>query len=237
VHTVYLNAFFIDKYEVTNAQFKSFIDAGGYTTQAYWSGEGWQERSAGGWTSPYYWTTGVVHSGASWPDFPVAWISWYEAEAYANFAGKRLPTEGEWEKAARGTDQRTYPWGNSIDESRANYWASGDPYESSGYTTPVGFYDGRLHPSPVFQTTNSPSPYGAFDMAGNVREWVADWYGAYSAGQLSNPTGPLTGSYRVMRGGGWGENTSALRSADRSYYSYPNYRMNFVGFRCARTLP
>jgi len=109
VHTVYLNAFYIDKYEVTNAQFKSFIDAGGYTTQAFWSAAGWSARTSSSWTLPPYWTTGDYHSGPAWPDFPVVGISWYEAEAYAKFAGKRLPTEAEWEKAARGTDQRTYP--------------------------------------------------------------------------------------------------------------------------------
>jgi formylglycine-generating enzyme required for sulfatase activity len=235
VHTVYLNGFYIDKYEVTNAQFKSFIDAGGYTTQAYWSAAGWAARTSGGWTLPYYWTAGTYHSGTAWPNFPVVGVSWYEAEAYANFAGKRLPTEAEWEKAARGTDQRTYPWGEGVDGSRANYWGSGDPYDNS--STPVGFYDGRLHPSPLFQTTNSPSFYGAYDMAGNVWEWVADWYGAYPSGPVSNPTGPLTGSYRVLRGGAWGINTYNLRSAYRINY-YPNNRIYYIlGFRCARTLP
>jgi formylglycine-generating enzyme required for sulfatase activity len=235
VHTVYLNGFYIDKYEVTNAQFKSFIDAGGYTTQAYWSAAGWAARTSGGWTLPYYWTAGTYHSGTAWPNFPVNGISWYEAEAYANFAGKRLPTEAEWEKAARGTDQRTYPWGEGVDGSRANYWGSGDPYDNS--STPVGFYDGRLHPSPLFQTTNSPSFYGAYDMAGNVWEWVADWYGAYPSGPVSNPTGPLTGSYRVLRGGAWLTNTGNLRSAYRGHYNPTNRGNGNIGFRCARTLP
>jgi formylglycine-generating enzyme required for sulfatase activity len=238
VHTVYLDAFYIDKYEVTNAQFKQFIDAGGYTTQAYWSAAGWSERTSGGWTEPYNWASDDYHSGAAWPDFPVVGVSWYEAEAYANFAGKRLPTEAEWEKAARGTDQRTYPWGNSIDGSRANYWYSGDPYDNS--STPVGFYDGRLHPSPPFQTTNSPSPYGAYDMAGNIWEWVADWYQSnyYSVSPPSNPPGPLSGSYRVLRGGAWSYLTTSLRSAYR-YASNPSYRGNGrgFGFRCTRTLP
>jgi formylglycine-generating enzyme required for sulfatase activity len=235
VHTVYLNAYYIDKYEVTNAQFKSFIDAGGYTTQAYWSAAGWSERTAYGWTSPSYWNSGAYHSGTAWPDFPVVGVSWYEAEAYASFAGKRLPTEAEWEKAARGTDQRTYPWGEGLDGSRANYAHSGDPYDNN--TTPVGFYDGRLHPSPLFQTTNSPSFYGAYDMAGNVYEWVADWYGVYPAGPVSNPTGPLTGWFRMLRGGSWGgDNTNYLRSAHRNFND-PFYRYYGYGFRCARTLP
>jgi sulfatase modifying factor 1 len=236
VHTVYLDAFYIDKYEVTNAQFKSFIDAGGYTTQAFWSAAGWSERTSRGWTLPLYWTAGTHHSGPAWPNFPVVAVSWYEAEAYANFAGKRLPTEAEWEKAARGTDQRTYPWGNSIDGSRANYGGSGDPYDDS--STPVGFYDGRLHPSPLFQTTDSPSPYGAYDMAGNVYEWVADWYlfNYYSVSPPSNPPGPLTGSLRVLRGGSWIYDTSHLRSAYR-VSTNPYIRTFTNGFRCARTLP
>jgi formylglycine-generating enzyme required for sulfatase activity len=239
VHPVYLDAFYIDKYEVTNTQFKEFIDAGGYTTQAYWDSAGWSERTVRGWTEPFWWSTGDYHTGPAWPDFPVHGVSWYEAEAYANFAGKRLPTEAEWEKAARGTDQRTYPWGNTLDGSRANYSGSGDPYEYSGGTTPVGFYDGRLHPSPLFQTTDSPSPYGAYDMAGNVREWVADWHGAYSAIPDSNPTGPVTGSNRVLRDGAWldgGGYTNNLRSTYRSPGA-PFGRSTLCGFRCARTLP
>jgi formylglycine-generating enzyme required for sulfatase activity len=232
VHTAYLNAFYIDKYEVTNAQFKSFIDAGGYTTQAFWSAAGWTARTSGGWTLPRYWAGGYYHSGREWPDFPAVGVSWYEAEAYANFAGKRLPTEAEWEKAARGTDQRTYPWGNILDGSRTNYVGSGDPYDDS--STPVGFYDGRLHPSPSFQTTDSPSPYGAYDMAGNVWEWVTDWYqeNYYSVSPPSNPPGPLSGSYRVMRGGAWNFAPDFLRSAYR-LYSAPSDRGR-MGFRCAR---
>lgn len=238
VHTVYLDAFYIDKYEVTNAQFKQFINASGYTNQAYWSAAGWNARTSGGWTQPLYWTDGDYHSGPTWPDFPVVGVSWYEAEAYANFAGKRLPTEAEWEKAARGTDQRTYPWGEGLDGSRANYYGSGDPYED-GYnngSTPAGFYDGRLDSTSNFQTTDSPSFYGAYDMAGNVWEWVADWEGAYSASPVSNPTGPLTGSSRMLRGGAWNEHSSTLRSAYRRS-SIPHPRSIGVGFRCARTLP
>jgi len=236
VHTVFIDAFWIDEYEVTNAEFKQFMDAGGYTTQAFWSPAGWSQRQSSGWTQPLYWTTGYYHSGPAWPGFPVVGVSWYEAEAYANFVGKRLPTEAEWEKAARGADERTYPWGSSIDGGRANYWASGDPYDNN--STPVGFYDGRLHPSPLFQTTDSPSPYGAYDMAGNVSEWVADWYQSdyYSVSPSSNPPGPVSGSYRVLRGGAYIFGAVELRSACR-YNIAPYGRNYYLGFRCARTLP
>jgi formylglycine-generating enzyme required for sulfatase activity len=238
-HTVYLDAFYIDKYEVTNAEFKAFMDAGGYTTPALWSAAGWSWRTGGGYAQPAYWGNDGYRSGPAWPGFPVIGVCWYEAEAYANFAGKRLPTEAEWEKAARGADARTYPWGASINGSRANYWGSGDPYESSSaQLTPVGFYDGRLHPNPPFQTTDSPGPYGAYDQAGNVWEWVHDWYSStyYSQSPPSNPQGPLTGSYRVLRGGSWGNVTTPLRCAQRSN-SYPATRDYTLGLRCARTGP
>jgi formylglycine-generating enzyme required for sulfatase activity len=128
--------------------------------------------------------------------------------------------------------------GNSIDDSRANYDSSGDPYQSSGHTTPVGFYDGRLHPSPPFQTVDSPSPYGAYDMAGNVYEWVADWYQIdyYSVSPLSNPPGPLSGAHRVLRGGAWDVATSYLRTTSRAD-NLPTHRNGCHGFRCAKTLP
>jgi len=246
VHTVYLDAFYIDTYEVTNAQFKTFVDAGGYTTQAFWSPAGWAWRTSNSITEPTEWSSGGDHSGPGWPGFPVVGVSWYEAEAYANFVGKRLPTEAEWEKAARGTDARTYPWGEGLDQTRANYLGSGDPYES--LSTPVGFYDGRLHPSPAFQTTNSPGPYGTYDQAGNALEWVKDWYDGnlyYSVSPSSNPTGPVSGSIAVLRGGDYGlVNLTAdqdLRCAKRyvAIGNYANYkrtdRYPHIGFRCVRT--
>lgn len=241
VHVVYLDAFYIDKYEVTNAEFAVFIDAGGYNTQAFWSAEGWAYRLAANWTQPSSWESGEYHSGPSWPGFPVRGISYYEAEAYANFVGKRLPTEAEWEKAARGTDQRIYPWGNSLDGSRANYYESGDPFDN--FSTPIGFYDGRLFPNPPFQTNDSPGPYGTYDQSGNVREWVKDWYSAtyYSESPQSNPLGPISGGMRVLRGGECIDlTTDNLRSAGRwAYYPYARYatcaygQFSF-GIRCVR---
>ena len=234
VHSVYLDAFYIDKHEVTNGQFEAFINAGGYSTQAFWSAEGWSWRTDKNVTRPRWWDLGSFHAGPGWPEFPVVGVSWYEAEAYANFVGKRLPMEAEWEKAARGTDARTYPWGEGIDGSRANYLSSGDPYDDG--STPAGFYDGRLLPSPPLQTTNSPGPYGAYDQAGNVWEWVHDWYSlTYCVDSLqSNPPGPLTGTCRVLRGGGWVNHTTNLRCTKRNNND-PVSRYKYYGFRCART--
>lgn len=247
-HTVSLAAYSIDKYEVTNAEFQRFIDAGGYTSQAFWSADGWQWRSGSGRTQPAWWGDPDFHSGPAWPGFPVVGVSWYEAEAYASFAGKRLPTEAEWERAARGSDGRSYPWGEGLSQDRANYYNSGDPFPIS--TTPVGFYNGQLFPSPLFQTTDSPGPSNTYDQAGNVAEWVSDWYGPYNTSVASNPIGPVTGLYKVTRGSGWYTNGAGnsqlnggdLRSFVRSYYAPGSYVYTTteisspdIGFRCARS--
>jgi formylglycine-generating enzyme required for sulfatase activity len=235
VHPVSVDSFYIDKFEVTNAEFEAFINAGGYSTQAFWSESGWMWRTSMNVTAPEYWTTGQYNSGPSWPGFPVVGVSWYEAEAYARYAAKRLPTEAEWEKAARSTDSRTYPWGSGVDGSRANYLNSGDPF--TPWSTPVAFFDGRLHPSPPFQTTDSPGPHGEYDQAGNVWEWVQDWYGPdyYAASPASNPPGPIQGTQKVFRGGGW--DLDVAGPGMKTYYrneTIPSQRFSSIGFRCAR---
>ena len=196
-HTVFLDAFYIDKYEVTNAQYKQFMDATGHKAPEYWDDEKYNQ-----------------------PNQPVVGVTWHDAVAYAKWAGKRLPTEAEWEKAARGVDGRKYPWGNEWNSSKCNSNVGGDEYK---YTAPVGsFPDGA-------------SPYGVMDMAGNVWEWCADWYDRnyYSRSPQQNPKGPDSGSRRVLRGGSWGYDTDYLRCASRSG-SAPADRSRNGGFRCAQ---
>ena len=198
VHTVYLDAFYIDKYEVTNALYKKFMEATGHRTPGYW-------------TNPSY----------NQPDQPVVGVSWDDAEAYARWSGKRLPTEAEWEKAARGgLVGKRYPWGNDISHNDANY---------SGISG-TDIWNG---PAPVGKFP--PNGYGLYDMAGNVWEWVADRYlsNYYSISPQNNPTGPDTGSYRVLRGGSWDYDTYFLRCARRYYYGPTDTRYD-VGFRCAQ---
>jgi formylglycine-generating enzyme required for sulfatase activity len=215
-HRVYLDAYHIDKYEVTNVQFKALIAARGYERQALWSPDGWRRRSSNNITQPSYWTD------AKWnePKQPVVGVAWYEAEAFCRFGGKRLPTEAEWEKAARGTDGRRYPWGEQWDTSRAN------SYESKlDETAAVGSYRGGV------------SPHGAHDMTGNAGEWVADWYDAryYQQSPERNPTGPASGQSRVLRGGSWYGFPIDLRTVYR-VNGTPDLRNALNGFRCARGL-
>jgi formylglycine-generating enzyme required for sulfatase activity len=194
-HRVHLDAYHVDRYEVTNALYRRLMEATGRQAPSYWNDSKW--------------------NGASQP---VVGVSWHDAEAYCKWAGKRLPTEAEWEKAARGTDGRKYPWGEQWDASRANSDAS-----KLGKTATVGSY-----PSGV-------SPYGAHDMAGNVWEWVADWYARdyYQRSPERNPPGPDSGTSRVLRGGSWDFNPFNLRSTYRINYT-PVYRSHDFGFRCAR---
>ena len=217
-HRVSLDAFYIDRFEVMNKQFERFVRATGHRTTAEREGWAWARIQKDG-----KWQTDRVN-GASWrapsgpgstapSDHPVVQVSWEDAAAYCLWAGKRLPTEAEWEKAARGSDGRRYPWGETWDPSRAN----GNMTVRT--TTPVGSYP------------SGASPYGAYDMAGNVAEWVQDWFGPYDSSADRNPTGPSAGRFRVIRGGSWSIDPWDLRSAVRSG-SVPTYRSYNVGFRC-----
>ncbi len=234
-HTVDLDAFYIGKFEVTNAQWRKFRDDAGYDDKKYWP----EGRVMPKDQIPY-WTDAKNHGGSTpgSDNYPVQGVNYDGAVAYCNWlsarTGKtyRLPTEAEWEKAARGTDQRRYPWGNTIDRSYANYVGS-KPYDTG---EAVGFYDGSKHGQ--VETHSGASPYGAMDMAGNVMEWCADWYGRdyYSMSPRKNPKGPETGAYRVMRGGTFFEDGFDLRTYARTaaWPSVQGHRM--IGFRVARSL-
>jgi formylglycine-generating enzyme required for sulfatase activity len=150
-----LKSFWIDKTEVTNQQYQQFIEAGGYSKAEHWSDEGWKWVQGNHITQPLLWDDPAYNA----PQQPVVGVSWWEANAYAKWAEKRLPTEYEWELAARGTDKRLWPWGNQWDKAKANAFDG-----SAGKSVAVGNY------------LDAASPYGVLDMAGNAWEWTADWY-------------------------------------------------------------
>jgi len=228
VHTVYLDSYWLMETEVTNAQYDKFMEAGGYTATSYWSSDGWTWRTESNITQPRCWGDNDYNG----PKQPVVCVSWYEAEAYANWLSSEtgldfgLPTEAQWEKAARGIDGQVYPWGNQWDGSRVNYcdknctydWADKESNDGYQYTAPVGSYP------------TGASPYGTLDMAGNVWEWTADWYSYYQNSSERNPTGPASGTDRVWRGGSWFSLPDLVRAADRNGNS-PDVRVIDVGFR------
>ena len=194
-------AFAIDRFPLTNGQFRHFMEAGGYRECRYWSDDGWKWKESGQISGPGY----INHELFGRRSFSVVDISWYEAEAYANWAGKRLPTEQEWERAARGdTDRCEYPWGDEFELRRTN--VDGE----IGWTTPVGSYPDGV------------SPYGLYDMAGNVWEWTDSFYD----NRLSN---------RVLRGGSWFNSRANARCSQR-HWNEPQSRYLDVGVRLSRAL-
>jgi formylglycine-generating enzyme required for sulfatase activity len=249
VNDFYVEGFYIDRYEVSNAKYKAFIDVGGYQNAAYWNPDGWAWRVAYSITLPAAWNDPDYHGGGITGNeqFPVNGVSWWEADAYCRWAGGRLPTEAEWEKAAKGgcethgdpgqcdaSDTPTYPWGEGITGPQANYKGSGDPYDNS--TTPAGYYNGNDHGG--YQTIDGPSPYGLYDVAGNVLEWCSTKWASYpynpNDGRESPPTW-YNECCRVMRGGSWNFNLDdGLRCAGRPVCE-PGERYYVIGFRCART--
>ncbi len=242
-----LSAYLIDIHSVTNGEYKKFIESGGYEQRGFWSSAGWdyvlQSKPLG--------SDDLNSALDGEDDCPVVNVTWYEAEAFAKFAGKRLPTEAEWEKAARGTDGRVYPWGNEFDQTKLNCAES-----KIEKTTPVTKY------------TQGISAYGCLNMAGNVWEWTADWFDSqyYRSAPDRDPQGPdkaedkpffgrpedvgtsiyelepskagsgSLGSCKVLRGGSWnGGGVIHIRCANRDY-DEPDYKNDTIGFRCARSL-
>ncbi|HEY4085492.1 MAG TPA: formylglycine-generating enzyme family protein [Bryobacteraceae bacterium] len=233
VHTVDVDAFYIGKYEITNAEWTAFRNSPDYDDLSLWPGHRALPKN-----QIPYWTQAQNHGGGTpgTDNYPVLGVNWDGAVAYCNWLSKitgkkyRLPTEAEWEKAARGTDQRRYPWGNTIDHSYANY--VGAQMFDTGMI--VGTFDGGTHDG--LQTHNGASPYGAMDMAGNVMEWCSDWYSEnyYSVSPAKNPKGPETGAYKILRGGTFFEEPFDLRTYARSaaWPSLQSHRM--IGFRLVR---
>jgi formylglycine-generating enzyme required for sulfatase activity len=189
-HKVTLPAFYIDKTEVTNAQYKAYCESTNYPP-------------------PPHWKDGEYRNGEG--DFPITHISWYEASAYAAWMGKRLPTEAEWEKAARGQDRRVFPWGNNWDTNRV-IWHRNRPFK-------------------VGTKANGASPYGALDMAGNVYEWTASWYDAYP--NAPHKFAEFGTQMKVIRGGGLDGGDFIARTDFRSV-AYPSARSDMIGFRCVQ---
>jgi len=209
VHTVYLDAYWIDQTKVTNKQYAVCVRKGVCTPP-----------SNGYPFTNYRFDDELKYYGKSqFDDYPVLYVDWNQVAAYCEWAGRRLPTEAEWEKASRGTDGRTYPWGEN---------------QPSGYLG--NFKNSFFGPTSVRRYPDGVSPYGAYDMAGNVEEWVNDWYDSsyYQSSPSSNPLGPNSGDYRVVRGGWWNVSDYLVRSAVRSR-SDPTITSYDIGFRCARS--
>jgi formylglycine-generating enzyme required for sulfatase activity len=207
VHEVYLDAFMIGRFPVTVGQFGRFVDDEGYSNLEWWRAGGFGQNQA-----PYGWDEQILH-----PSRPVVGVSFYEAEAYCAWARVQLPTEAEWERAARGTTGRKFPWGNEEpDSTRANHADGG-----IGHPTPIGLYP------------TGATPEGIEDLAGNVWEWVADRFGSYAKWPSPSPRGPASGGQRVLRGGSWNDNPTSLRAAYRGRFE-PEKRSDSLGFRCVR---
>lgn len=198
-HKVYLDAYYIDVYEVTNEMYAKFLKATNRKPPKYWDDPRFND-----------------------PKQPVVGVTWEDAKAYCEWAGKRLPTEAEWEKAARGgLIGKRFPWGDEASHDYANYYGTVGA-DVWGYSAPVGKF--------------APNGYGLYDMAGNVFEWCADWYDKdyYSKSPTNNPQGPPSGKTRVVRGGGYGYPANFLRVSDRFGSYFPSNAYPFVGFRCAK---
>jgi formylglycine-generating enzyme required for sulfatase activity len=198
VHKVYISKFWMDKYEVTNGEYKKCVDAGSCRAPS-------ESKS---------YTRSSYYGDSRYDSYPVIYVSWDDAWKYCQWKGKRLPTEAEWEYAARGgLKGKKYPNGDTISESEANFGGND--------TQPVGYY--------------SPNGYGLYDMAGNVSEWVSDWYEAnyYKSSPPRDPQGPSNGEYRVVHGGSWYIYGGSIRVSHRSTNS-PTDGNDAAGFRCAR---
>ena len=214
-HVVYLDDYYIDKYEVTNALYGACVNTSVCQPPT----------SNASSSRPSYF------GNPEFSSYPVIYVTWYMANTFCQWRGARLPTEAEWEKASRGTDGRIYPWGNTFNGNFLNFcdvncprpWANKEYNDGYADTAPVGSYP------------KGASPYGVLDMAGNVYEWVADWYSEnyYSASLVTNPTGPSSGQGKIMKGGAWSDAASTNATSQVNFS--PSSSFDFAGFRCARS--
>ncbi|PSB27909.1 ergothioneine biosynthesis protein EgtB [Stenomitos frigidus ULC18] len=218
VHRVYVETYWLDRTPVTCEQYQQFMAAGGYQNSRWWSAEGWEWLQLAQVTQPLYWSDSSDRA-----HHPVCGVNWYEADAYARFVGKRLPTEVEWEKGASwnsiALQRQTYPWGDvapNEDDCNCNH--------AIGHTTPVDAYPTGI------------SPFGCYDMLGNVWEWTATWFDRYAGFEAYPYRGYseayFDGQHRVLKGGSWATQPSSMRCAFRNWY-HPHVREILAGFRCA----
>jgi len=212
-HTVALDGFWIDRTEVTNGQYRRCEEAGVCDPP----------------TESSSYTRDSYYGDSAYDDYPVIYVNWLRANTYCEWVEARLPTEAEWEYTARSPEGWTYPWGNEFDGTRLNYCDVNSKLGPKDETVDDGYAD----TAPVGSYPAGISWCGALDMAGNVREWVADWFGYYPSERRVNPTGPSSGESRIPRGGSWLDAPDNIRSTNRGENT-PDYTRHKVGFRCAR---
>ncbi len=225
-HQVPLSAFRMSKYEITNAQYAGFLSAKGIDSTGIYSGGSFptQLLISYGIFNGLHWTGSQWQPNNGKESFPLEGVTWFGAAEFATYAGGRLPTEAEWEYACRGGANTPFSTGNCLNNNQANYGWSNPLIGCSNTST--------AYPNQS-QAVNSYSPnaYGLYNMHGNVWEWCADWYGVYPTTAQTNPTGPASGAYRVLRGGSWDFPAHACRSACRLNYIHGSAYINFGGFR------
>jgi len=231
-HEVYVDAFWIDKTEVTNAQYCKFLNANGNQMT---NGIKWFEPGAGHRGIIY----GYIHEidgnfipKVGFENYPVIEISWYGAKAYCDWIVARLPTEAEWEYAAKGTSNNMYPWGNEFNGILVNYRDSTFNFDTMGKDT--SYSDGHSQWAPVGSYPSGASWCGVLDIAGNVHEWVNDWYSNdyYSNCIKENPIGPENGTLKIGKGGSWYDPSWHVRCSYRKMLTPSSARMHWIGFRC-----
>ena len=211
-HEIYLDDYYIDKYEVSNKDYKKFIDATGYSAPNV-------DTNKYPWAKQYNWHNNTYPKGTE--NLPVVLVNWNDANAYAKWCGKRLPTEAEWEKAAKGPNNLLFPWGNEWDSTKCNV-------SSSGIKTTL----------PVNSNKNGISGYGVFNMIGNVWEWCSDYYDKdyYKVSPKISPKGPEVGATRIIRGGSWNTFGNNNFRCDSRESQFPSVKSLDIGFRCVKDI-